>query len=151
MDDLATELLREFEQFVDLEDLAFDEEGMCRLQFQDQYACIIHHDVNNQRLVLVAAFARPSQISNEAFSSLLAFNTLRIGAPGPWVSLDKTIGVLLLAQDFYLPTIERSTFKKSLTSFFQQYLLCQGFIDEGSLDSSPDSSTQSEVSPTILA
>ena len=111
MTDFATQLLKDVGNFVGIEEVRFNEEGFCVLQLQDQFAFILRHDQESERLVMIAEFARPEQISQELFSSILSFHFLRIAQPGPWIVYDQETKALCLADEFFYKSSPKKDFK----------------------------------------
>ncbi len=134
MTDFATQLLKDVGNFVGIEEVRFNEEGFCVLQLQDQFAFILRHDQESERLVMIAEFARPEQISQELFSSILSFHFLRIAQPGPWIAYDQETKALCLADEFFLQVITKERFQERLEYFFENYLNCQGLFSAEAID-----------------
>lgn len=127
--DSATYLLKQIGTFVGIDNLEFDAEGYCILQLQDQFAFIITVDQTRQRLVIIAEFATPKDISSELFSSILSFNSVRIAHSGPWIALDENTKAFLLADEFFVSLTDPAAFEERLIQFFDQYLSCQDLLN----------------------
>lgn len=129
-ENVPVEFLQELSDFIGIEGVTLDADGICTLEFQDEFLFILRFNKNLRRLVLIAEIAASVKNSAEVFSSALLFNALRIAAPGPWVSLDPNTRTLFLADDFLINDMTLAEFRERLAQFFEQYLACQGLLGE---------------------
>ena len=132
--DPATRLLHEIGKFVGIKDLAFDNEDFCFLELQEKFTFMVRLDRKLGRLVILAEFATPEQISGELFASILSFNALRVSTPGPWIALNEESNTFFLADDFFVQVVEPEEFQERMTLFFEQYLACQGLLNGETLE-----------------
>jgi len=134
MVNFAEELLREVGSFVGIEGISFNSEGFCILQLQNQFAFILRHDQESERLVMIAEFATPADISQKLFSSILSFHFVRVAQPRPWIAFDSETSALFLAEEFYLQVITQEKFRERLVRFFEEYMNCQGLFSAEAVD-----------------
>ena len=126
---MSIEFLKELAQFFGMEGLTFNHEGFCTLKLQEQYLLILRHDETQKRVIMVAEMATPAVLSNELLVAALSFNFNRIASSGSWITLDREAKKLFLADEFSTVMINGDVLRERLTTFFQDYLACQGIFN----------------------
>lgn len=126
--------LKVIRNFLDIEELAFDETGVCSLEIQDEFLLLLKWDEKEERFVVTAEMKTPSPLPEKLMAAALTFNFKRMAASGSWISLDPSTEKFFLVDEYLLKILDEERLEKRLQQFFQHYLTCQGIFNEQALE-----------------
>jgi hypothetical protein len=143
-------ILQTIGRLIDIEDLAFDDEGLCLLELADEIPVALKNDTHRHRVVLIAVLATIEELAPDLSKAVLGWNLQRREQYCPWIAWDEEDSRLVMGEEIsHRETAEEIS--KKFETFMDSLLECRGFLADVSDDSAPSGSAESGVDWTQRA
>lgn len=136
-------ILHAIGHLIGVDELSFDDDGLCELELADEIPVALSDDPTNQRILILAEVGRISDPDKEFLHSITGWNMHRITQPRPWIAWDAEDSRLVIGEEIAHGESAHIAEKK-FEAFMESLLQCRGFLEGGPI------SAPSAVSHTLL-
>ena len=125
----AQSILRTIARLIDIDDLAFDDQGFCLLELADEIPVALKNDATHCRVHLVAELGRVEDPGVAFLQTISEWNLQRLEQPCPWVAWDAENSRVAMGEEISYgeddPMVERK-----FEAFMESLLTGRGFLSE---------------------
>jgi len=126
--DPENSILHAIGHVIGIQDLSFDEEGLCALELVEEFPVALKNDAHSHRILIIAEIGRVENPEPDFLKSIAGWNLERITRICPWLAWDAEESRLVLGEEIaHSESLDLA--EKKFEAFMESLLECRGFLE----------------------